>query len=156
MIVSVAMNETLPSRRAELSPWIILAALLIAPVVIVLIAHRGEEEAKAREEIKRVLNAPDSSLAVSVNGHAPANLGAILDAMRNVDTESAHHSSPEQSIDVVVVGDRGRLELTLRRDSTRFDEYWVFWKKDMQKQNPLEIGRLHTNALDGECCVSTH
>ena len=112
------------------------------------VAYRNVEAWRARSVIRQLLNAPDDEFMVLVNGRPAPNSGAILGAIREVHLQMAHHTHPDHEIAVVIRGKQDVLELTLGRDSGLAHEYWVFWTREADNPNHLEIGRLETSAFD--------
>jgi|SRR5271165_5064577 len=124
--------------------------LLLLCGVMVFWVYRTVEEGRARTAILELLDAPDDQFAVSVNGQLTQNGRAVLDALRGVHSMSAHHSHPDHKIPVVIRRKQEVLELTLRRDSDFTQEYWIFWTREADNPNRLEIGRINTSVFDSQ------
>jgi hypothetical protein len=127
--------------------WLIA---VLACGAISLVGYRSEQEGRARSTMLKVLEAPNSDLVVTVNGRVWPHNDAVLTALRGVRSRAAHHSGPDHAIHVVIRGRRGDLELTVARDSVVPQEYWVFWTRQDNDLNRLEIGRIETPIFDGE------
>ena len=112
------------------------------------VAYRNVEAWRARSAIRQLLNAPDDEFVVVVNGRPAPNSGAVLGALREVHLRMAHHTHPDHEIAVVIRGKQDVLELTLGRDSRLVHEYWVFWTREADNPNHLEIGGLETSVFD--------
>jgi len=112
------------------------------------VAYRNAEAWRARSAIRQLLNAPDGEFVVTVNGRSAPNSGAVLGAIRGVRLRMAHHTYPDHAIPVVIRRNQDVLEVTLKRDSGLAHEYWVFWTREGENPNRLEIGRLETSVFD--------
>ncbi len=112
------------------------------------VAYRNVEAWRARSAIRQLLNAPDGEFMVLVNGRSAPNGSAALGAIRGVHLRMAHHTYPEHAIPIVIRRKQDVLELTLSRDSGLVHEYWVFWTREGDNPNRLEIGRLETSVFD--------
>ena len=112
------------------------------------VAYRNVEAWRARSEIRQLLKAPDDEFVVLVNGRSAPNSGAVLGAIRGVHLRMSHHTYPDHEIPVVIRRKQDGLELTLMRDSGLVHEYWVFWTREGDNPNHLEIGRLETSVFD--------
>ena len=135
----------------DLQPWMVWLIAVLACGTILFLGYRNEQESRARSTILKVLEAPDSDLVVTVNGHLWSPNNAVLATIRGVHAQAAHHSGPGHEILVVIRGkQRGKLQLTLARDSDVRQEYWVFWTLQEGNPNRLEIGRIETSIFDGQ------
>jgi hypothetical protein len=123
---------------------------VLACGAILLVGYRHGQEDRARSMVLNVLEAPDSDFVVTVNGRVWPHNNGVLTAIRGVRSRAAHHSAPDHAIYVVIRGKRDDLELTLARDSVVPQEYWVFWTRQDNDLNRLEIGRIETPLFDGE------
>ena len=112
------------------------------------VAYRNVEAWQARSAIRQLLNGPDGEFVVMVNGRSAPNTSAVLGAIRGVRLRMAHHTHPDHEIPVVIRRKQDVLELTLKRDSGLAREYWVFWTRERDNPNRLEIGRLETSVFD--------
>ena len=140
-----------PSRvELDLKPWMVGVVAVLACGAILLVGYRHGQEDRARSMVLNVLEAPDSDFVVTVNGRVWPHNNGVLTAIRGVRSRAAHHSAPDHAIYVVIRGKRDDLELTLARDSVVPQEYWVFWTRQDNDLNRLEIGRIETPLFDGE------
>lgn len=133
-----AANGTV--KKLRLSEPLLWLFLLFWCGLGLLAVYREVEAWQARIEIRKVLQAPDSELVVTVNGRLVPDNRAVLRALRGVHLRTPHHSHPDQEAPVTIAGPRGRLELTLARDSALAGEYWVFRTLDAKSVHRLEIG----------------
>jgi hypothetical protein len=147
----VEQKAKFPSRvELDLKPWMVGVVAVLACGAILLVGYRHGQEDRARSMVLNVLEAPDSDFVVTVNGRVWPHNNGVLTAIRGVRSRAAHHSAPDHAIYVVIRGKRDDLELTLARDSVVPQEYWVFWTRQDNDLNRLEIGRIETPLFDGE------
>jgi hypothetical protein len=137
----------LPGKQ-RLPWWIATPLIALSCVAMLLVAYRNVEAWRARTAVRAMLDAPDSEFLLTVNGHVPQNPAAVLGAMRGIHSKPAHHSHPEHEMAVVVRRKQNALELTVRRDTDLPEEYWIFWTREAQSTNRLEIGRIETAVFD--------
>ena|SRR5271166_3494453 len=138
------------AKKLQFRETFLLLFALVWCGMMAWVAYRNVEAWRARIEIRKILQAPDNEFVVTVNGRQVPYNGAVLRAIRGVHLRMAHHSYPNYEVPVTIQGKRGRLELTLARDSGLKSEYWVFWARDERNPNRLEIGRIEGISLIGD------
>jgi hypothetical protein len=118
--------------------------------MMLLWAYRSVEAWRGRNAIQQLLNAPDDDIAVTVNGRSILNGREVIRAIRGVHLGKAHHSHPDHRIQVVIQRKQVVMDLTLARDSDLGQEYWVFWTREAENPNRLEIGRIETPVFNNQ------
>jgi succinate dehydrogenase flavin-adding protein (antitoxin of CptAB toxin-antitoxin module) len=114
-------------------------------------AYFNVEAWRARRQIQRILDAPDSEFVVTLNGRSREDSGAVLRAIRSVHLRMSHHTHTGRELRIVIRSKRGLLELTVARDSALPHEYRVFWTRDLPDESGTrEIGRIETAIFDEE------
>jgi hypothetical protein len=141
-------QESKTLKRSQAPPWVLALFLLLWGGIMLRVAYRSVEAWRARSQIRQSLNAPDDEFVVMVNGRSAPNSSAVLGAIRGVRLRMAHHTHPDHAIPIVIRRNQDVLELTLSRDSGLAHEYWVFWTREGENPNRLEIGRLETSVFD--------
>jgi hypothetical protein len=125
-------------------------AAFVSSVVIVFVLV-GSMKEHARAQLEQFLREQPASYFVQVNGSDRPDSLAVIETLRQLDPFflKAHHSHPTHRVHLTIVGPHGRLELLLRRDSQRPQEYWVYVSRD----GPLalnEVGRITTPIFDND------
>jgi hypothetical protein len=141
-------HENQTQNKRQWPWWVMLPFLLVWTGLMFFWAYRTVEEWRARSAILELLDAPDDQIAVTVNGQPISNGIEVIPAIRGLHSAAAHHSHPDHKIALVIRKNQKVLELTLRRDSDFAQEYWVFWTREVDDPNRLEIGRIQTSAFD--------
>jgi hypothetical protein len=84
---------------------------------------------------------PEARPRLTVNAGEPADQAAFVAALRSMSSSFGHHSHPVGNIYLQIQTSSGSVELNLRRDSERPDEYWVFMPAYWSTAD-AEIGRI--------------
>jgi hypothetical protein len=123
-------------------------ALFVMPGILVFALFQGLASL-VYQQVNRFILRPNGSYAVWINGGVADSSGAVLSALRNIDTSAfqAHHSHPTVRIAVRIESGGQRLDLELGRDSENHREYWVFYPT-LFSTDQNAIARLRTGVLD--------
>ena len=98
-------------------------------------------------EVLRKLESLDPESHITIDGQEVRNTKEILGVLKAIDWLPYHHSHPTKRISVSVSDHAPRLELSLARDSSNPQEYWIYWPKyHVTAQN--DIGRIRTTLFD--------
>ena len=100
-----------------------------------------------RREVKTFLNNVSSNAVVEINKQQIENKVQVIEELIKVAPLTAHHSHSTKRIHINIIdGDEG-LVIELGRDSSRDQEYWVFYL-GYGETYVNEIGRITTNLFD--------
>lgn len=101
------------------------------------------ENGLLREEVKVELdNFRDPETLLIINSDTVrAEVELMIDQISKVGYFSAHHSSPGERVETVLVNKTKRFRFTFYRDSQIHNEYWLEYKD-------LDIGRFQSNCFD--------
>jgi hypothetical protein len=101
--------------------------------------------AAALDEISSRLSAKIER--VTVNGQLFENGDVLVNALKHMSNTGAHHSSPEQTFEIILASQSGSINFVLRRDSQNPHEYWVFYDGFRSTQT-RDVARVFTDVLD--------
>lgn len=125
-----------------------LAIAILFSLVMLTIGTIEGGKSLARYHVKsRLAKLSHQKVTVTVNGAPVANANEHVRAFCTLHYHAAHHSYPLRApIAVVLVGNRDRLHLTVRRDSTFPNEYWVYYAPYSTRR---EVGAVRTELFCG-------
>lgn len=151
---AIIIIRSLVQRRKEKRRmtifWKILpflsAALFVIPILLIFILG-GFMQRVVRNEVKSFLRNVSPNVTAKVNGQPARDPNMIIAELSKVAPLAAHHSHTTKRIRVEITDNNNGLVVELRRDSSRDQEYWVFY---LGYGNTFvnEIGRINTNIFD--------
>ena len=101
-------------------------------------------EAEARDEILTFLC--QSNLTVRLFSSEVEDSGLYIEELRKLKPMPAHHSRASGHIEVNIESDGEELKLLIGRDSSRQNEFWIFYPK--HKHTELnEVGRIISDKI---------
>ncbi len=125
-----------------------LMSVLLFVVPIISVGVISEIMAsRSRAEALNFLGNWSRNQEVYVNSHPSDDADRVVNALKEVAPQPAHHSHPTKRIRVEIVSEKGNLILELGRDSGYGQEYWVFYPK-YRATSEKEIGRITTPVFD--------
>ena len=105
-------------------------------------------EYKSRIEVREFLNEDSGSYKVIVNGAEVDNPAQIVGELKKLNNIYPHSSHPVNEIEILVIRRNKRtLKLRLGRDSSRKNEYWVYYPV-FKHTSMNEIGRITSAVFD--------
>jgi hypothetical protein len=84
---------------------------------------------------------------VNVDGKLFEKGDDLVRALKQMSNTGAHHSSPEQTFEIILSTQSGPINFVLRRDSRNPHEYWVFYDGFRSTQT-WNAARIFTDVLD--------
>jgi hypothetical protein len=141
-------------ERANLegrSKWIV--ALVILVILIILVGwgslwYEKRTENRAREVVLNALNDLSPNASVTIDGE-PTQQAPVLEALKRLQHEEAHHSYPLKPIQVEIRDGSKTIKLVVAQDSERPHEYWVFRPGPNYHNDPLGefLGGIETRTF---------
>jgi len=145
-VVLILRARRSDNPRAKLWAFIPVAAgfALIGSVVVA----NGVSTSILRDDVTKRLAAAGGELLV--DGSLAVHRDQLITDLRGLDNRPAHHSHPTDPVNLEIGTPSGPLFLTLQRDSSVTDEYWVF---DRRRTTDNEVGRVTLQAGDLDVAV---
>ncbi len=134
-----------------------LVSIVVFAVPVLAGLAAGQTSANVgHREVLRKLESTNPSCQILINGKGADNVDAVLASLKTLDWLPAHHSNPTKRINIEILDHAPRLLLSLARDSSDPQEYWVYYprfyclfSKAYCVKAEHDIGRIKTTLLDG-------
>lgn len=140
-----AENKSSFAHRSVRFPLLSML-LFVGPIIMVSVISEIMAS-RSRAEALSFLSGWAGNHKVYVNSQPSHDADRVVNALKEVASQPAHHSHPTKRIRVEIESEKGNLILELGRDSSYGHEYWVFYPK-YRATSENEIGRITTPVFD--------
>lgn len=100
-------------------------------------------ETLVKKELISFLNQPNIEIKINGKKLVPEYSTRVVSELKEIKSLPGHHSSPKDEIELKIISDKDSMTLTIKQDSEKEYEFWVFSDKyNHTKEN--DIGKLKT------------
>ena len=146
-VALVAAVIALPFTFLNLRRRPIMSALILGVPVLLVFGAVNTSRDIAQASLLDELDSISDNCKIWINGRSAPSSHEILSSLRTLTSLLPHHSHPTVRITVEIIEGSKHVVLSLGRDSTNPQEYWVFDPRYFNTRSN-EIGRIVTPVFD--------